>query len=75
MPAPSKRRKPKAWARLQLVGPERDVHVIPINDLHRHEERRDCWCHPVMSQEPYQAAVVAHNSADGRELVERHGVN
>jgi hypothetical protein len=27
-----------------------------------------------VTKEPRRAAVVVHNSADGRELVERHGL-
>ena len=23
-----------------------DIHVLPINDLVDHDERRDCWCGP-----------------------------
>jgi hypothetical protein len=53
-----------------------DVHVTPLNDLREHTDRRDCWCWPEVRYEPGDlAAVVVHQSADGRELVERHGVN
>lgn len=51
-----------------------DVHVMPIDDLRDHEEKRTCWCQPVVTQEPDEEALVVHTSADGRELVERHGV-
>ena len=50
-----------------------DLHVIPENDLRQHFETRKCWCLPSIVQNTGAAAVVTHNSADGRELVERHG--
>lgn len=52
------------------------VHVLPIDDLREHEETRACWCHPTLEEvdgDP-DAVVVVHNSADGRELVEEHGL-
>lgn len=52
----------------------RDVHVLPIHDLRAHQEARNCWCQPrVEAVGP--GVVVIHQSADGRELIERHGVN
>ena len=53
---------------------ERDLHVLPIDDLRDHEESRDCWCAPTVSQEPDADPVVVHHAADGRELVEAHGL-
>lgn len=57
-----------------------DTHVLPINDLRQHEESRACWCRPrieiVESFLPGPTSVlVVHHSADGRELVEEHGLN
>lgn len=53
----------------------KDIHVIPLHDLHEHVESRYCRCHPNIQQEPmYHEAVVVHNSADGRECVEEHGL-
>lgn len=52
-----------------------DIHVTPLGDLQPHCDSRYCWCKPQVEQEPGQSAVVVHQSADGRELVERHGVN
>lgn len=63
-----------------------DVHILPIDDLRAHEETRDCWCRPTLQRHVRHAVdrgvairietiVVVHNSADGRELVEEHGVN
>lgn len=52
-----------------------DVHVVPISDLKAHVEDRSCWCNPKVTKEPgAKKAVVSHNSMDGRELVERHGL-
>lgn len=56
------------------------VHVLPISDLREHEETLTCWCQPRVVRtdeetgEDYVAPVVIHNSLDGRELVEEHGV-
>jgi hypothetical protein len=62
---------------MRLVQPRErgDVHVIPINDLREHVEKRTCWCQPIlMDVAGTRARVVNHNAADGRELVEEHGV-
>ena len=52
----------------------RDVHVMPKEDIRVHVQTRDCWCCPTLIREPRREAVVIHHSADGRELVERHGL-
>ena len=52
-----------------------DVHILPLGDLYIHRETRECWCRPTLTQEPDASVVITHHSADGRELVERHGVN
>lgn len=53
-----------------------DVHVLPINDLRDHVETRDCWCAPTLYiADDGDEMTVIHNSADGRELIERHGIN
>lgn len=53
-----------------------DVHVLPNNDKKDHEESRLCWCRPGVSIfTKRKPALVVHNSLDGRELVERHGLN
>ena len=50
------------------------IHVVPVNDLREHEERgTTCWCCPQVYTEDGETVVV-HNSLDGRELVERHGL-
>jgi hypothetical protein len=59
-----------------------DTHVIPVDDLRVHLERRTCWCAPSISLvdsqtgEPFpdDQALVVHQAMDGRELVEQHGV-
>lgn len=51
-----------------------DLHVLPIEDLREHEETRDCWCGPRLEQEG-ETMIVVHNSLDGRELIEAHGIN
>jgi hypothetical protein len=52
-----------------------DLHIVPLNDLREHETKtRECWCQPTLKSESGTVLVV-HQSADGRELVERHGVN
>lgn len=55
----------------------RDIHVMPVRDVQEHDEKRNCWCEPrVEYPNPLtRRAVVVHNSADGRELIERHGIN
>jgi hypothetical protein len=49
------------------------IHVVPIDDIREHEEHEACWCAPRVESEGY-GVVIIHNSMDGRELVERHGV-
>jgi hypothetical protein len=60
-----------------------DLHVIPMRDLRAHDDQtRACWCGPDVitvnedTGQPFAGgrAVVIHRSADGREHVERHGV-
>jgi hypothetical protein len=52
-----------------------DIHVLPVDDLRPHVETRDCWCRPRVEQDPHMViALVIHESADGRELVEQYGV-
>lgn len=62
---------PPPWV---VKNTQPDVHVLPLRDLRAHEESRTCWCQPRL--EIYgTCAMVSHNAADGRELVEQHGVN
>lgn len=57
------------------------IHVVPIDDLQEHVETgAPCCCRPkilwddAITGERLDEPVIVHNSADGRELVERHGV-
>ena len=52
-----------------------DLHVIPIKDLREHQESQKCWCLPKVERVAKDSRLIVHNSADGRELVEQHGVN
>lgn len=59
---------------------KRAIEVVPVNDLKPHIDGRGCWCSPKVEQVRNEAGrkcgvVVTHNSADGRELIERNGVN
>ena len=51
----------------------RDLHVVPVKDLRKHELRRGCWCAPRLT-DVEGTVVVTHQSMDGRELVEAHGL-
>jgi hypothetical protein len=51
-------------------------HVFPNGDLRVHLEGADvraCWCNPQL-EEAGRGLIVVHNAEDGRELVERHGL-
>lgn len=52
-----------------------DIHVHPVGDLRDHELTRTCWCQPDVRQDPDgDGTLVIHNSLDGRELIEKHGL-
>jgi hypothetical protein len=63
-------RRPK-W---RNVWKRRSLHIVPIADLHRHQLARSCWCEPFRQRGNGTTPIVIHNSADGRELIERHGL-
>ena len=48
-------------------------HVWPPNDVRQHIFSSGCWCQP-MTNVVGDTTIIVHNSADGRELVEEHGV-
>lgn len=48
----------------------KDYHVLPTNDLHPHDETRQCLCRPTVTLETEGGAVVVHHSYDGREYAE-----
>ena len=50
-----------------------DLHILPLNDLREHEESPTCWCAPGLERED-DTILIIHHAADGRELVEQHGL-
>jgi hypothetical protein len=62
----------KRWRVRELS--DEDIHVLPVNDLRVHLEIRTCWCKPTFWEAPDGELVIMHNSVDGRELIERHGL-
>jgi hypothetical protein len=67
------------WLTARARDSRTDIHVLPLNDLREHVEVRTCWCAPGLEQVRHEdgrkaCVLVRHNSMDGRELVERHGV-
>lgn len=44
-------------------------HVIPANDLMKHNQSYNCHCEPVI-KESFNNIIIVHNSFDGREGVE-----
>lgn len=51
-------------------GPISDFHVLPINDLKPHRDRRGCWCNP----EEREPGLWVHNSMDRREHTVEKGM-
>lgn len=54
------------------------MHAYPVADEREHDlEGTGCWCEPkVMWSDPdtgeaFPEALIVHNSADGRELIEQ----
>lgn len=79
----STRTSSKAWVVVKdtAYGDLPKIHVAPVRDLRDHLlQGRGCWCRPrcTVERNPLGTAtgvVVAHNSEDGRELIERFGLN
>jgi hypothetical protein len=74
----------KGWAlrsyTLTRRGREREVRIVyPRSDARRHRVHplttRQCWCKPSVERVARNTILVGHHAADGRELVEQHGVN
>ncbi len=50
-------------------------HVVPVNDLREHDDIGDaCWCKPRVEQQENGTVAVIHHALDGRDLVEKHGL-
>jgi hypothetical protein len=66
----------KGWevTRVGPSGPRGFIHVVPVDDLRPHKLLPRCWCGPTLERQ-INGTLVTHNAEDGRELVERHGVN
>jgi hypothetical protein len=45
-----------------------EFHVVPVDDLRKHEEQASCWCNP--TEDPEQAWIHVHHALDGREEYE-----
>ena len=45
-------------------------HIIPVNDLIKHKENEKCWCSPRVKV-VNNSKIIIHNSADGREYIEK----
>ena len=59
----------KGWHSLDCD--DKTVHVLPIDDLRKHDEKGcNCWCNPRTEQEENARVVIIHNSMDGREILE-----
>lgn len=48
------------------------IHIRPLDDLKLHVYD-GCWCQPTESLEN-GVLIYTHHSMDGRELIERHGL-
>lgn len=46
-------------------------HVLPIDDLLKHEESENCQCQPKIEVQESGDLIVIHNAFDGRDLVEQ----
>lgn len=63
-----------SWTQRWPDGRRRAVHIVPINDLQEHDDcSEQCWCAPRVERLE-SGVLVIHQSADGRELVEAHGL-
>ena len=49
------------------------IDSVPVGDLRRHVLGDDCWCEP-KRRKFMRVAIVIHNAEDGRDLIERHGL-
>lgn len=67
----------RAWRHSPCRVAKKDAfHVWPVRDMQRHALfGLVCWCDPKVTYFPNGNMLVVHNSKDGRELIEQHGVN
>jgi len=58
----------RTWRRRKLTA------VVPTDDMKAHDAASEfCWCRPERKYEGRWTMLI-HNAMDGRELVERHGL-
>jgi hypothetical protein len=51
------------------------IHVYPENDLQPHTlSSCDCHCGPRLEKLSEQETMVVHSAYDGRELIEKYGL-
>lgn len=62
------------WELIASGGDDGHRHVKPIADLRDHVEDVLCWCNPAVEELEPGLLLVTHNAEDGRELVERYGL-
>jgi hypothetical protein len=60
------------WIRLPTTYREvlTAYHVVPCNDLRKHQLDSTCWCQPYDEEPIGSVDIIVHNSADGREKYE-----
>jgi hypothetical protein len=62
----------KRWRVTRYRKPLR-IHVHPVKDLREHVFTGRCWCNPTVERQG-NARLITHNAEDGRDLVERYGL-
>ena len=50
------------------------IHIVPIRDMQPHALVAGCWCQPRVEAQQNGTHLVVHHAMDGRELIERHGI-
>lgn len=63
----------KQW---DVFPAEDHVSVLPLEDIQEHEDTPECACAPILypKERTDWKDILVHNAFDGRELVERHGL-
>lgn len=65
------------WELVVAGAQDGNRHVLPLDDLRAHVEASSCWCEPRVEwvgEVGRRVRLLTHRALDGRELVERHGV-